>query len=661
MKNWIITSIFLLCINLVFSQGFPEGIPYQAQVHGLDGGFLSDATIGVEFNIRSTAMDGEIVWQERHVVTLSELGHFATNIGEGTATGTGTSPSFAEIDWAGDIYFLEMLVDIDNIGSFVSRMSQQMMAVPFAFHSKTTSQEFNLSELGDVDITGISIGDILTWNGSAWVPTEDLVPDTVSFAYESDVANYADTATFAHNCGDPTLVDSSLYAYYSDSANFATSGLYAVYADSALYADTAGVATFAYNNWGISGNDNVNETDHFLGTTDEVDLVIKSNDIERMRIKSDGLIGIGTADPQADLHVNNVNGVLYTGEFGTGSIPTEGAGTRMMFYPNKAAFRSGEVTGTQWNAAFIGDYSFASGYNARAAGNYGIAFGFNTTASGEGAMAVGNASISSGDYAFSAGHNPQATGDHSVALGRGALAHAESAIAIGYHPTADAPYALSLGNYTYAHGESSVAIGYHAQAMHDGSFIFNDKIDAIGYVETTAANQFMVKASGGSVFYTDADLTTGVELLPGAGAWSILSDRERKENIESIDAQEYLNRLDQIDVFSWSYISQDSSITHIGPMAQDFYHTFNLGTDSTTINSGDFDGINLLLIKALDEKMAQLENQAVTLAEMEAELAELKAQREKLYALLIRLEEKMAEEKLTAVPVTENEEGLQTR
>ncbi|MBL4635549.1 MAG: hypothetical protein JKY56_16940 [Kofleriaceae bacterium] len=68
-----------------------------------------------------------------------------------------------------------------------------------------------------------------------------------------------------------------------------------------------------------------------------------------------------------------------------------------------------------------------------------------------------------------------------------------------------------------------------------------------------------------------------------------------------------------------------------------------------------------MLIKALDEKMAQLENQAITLAEMEAELAELKAQREKLYALLIRLEEKMAAEELTVAPVPETEEDLQTR
>jgi hypothetical protein len=310
-------------------------------------------------------------------------------------------------------------------------------------------------------------------------------------------------------------------------------------------------------------------------------------------VKANGRVGIGTTNPLADFHVNNVNGVLYTGTFGTGTIPTTGSGARMMWHPRKAAFRVGFVTGTQWDEASIGNYSFASGYNSRAIGAYSVAFGFTSTASGEGAFAVGNQANASGLYAFAAGHNPEATGSHSIALGRGASARATSAIAIGYHPSADAPYALSLGNYTYAHGENSVALGYHAHALHDGTFVYSDQSDGIGNTLSTAENQFMVKASGGTVFYTNVGLTTGVRLLPGAGAWSILSDKNQKENIQPLNAADYLSRLKLIDVYSWSYISQDSSITHIGPMAQDFYSVFELGTDSTIINSGDFDGVNL--------------------------------------------------------------------
>lgn len=641
MKNWIIVSSLLILSLSGFAQSFSEGMSYQAQVFDEDGTFMSGATVGIEFSIRTGSMGGTIVWQERHTVELNDWGHFTAVIGEGISTGTGTAVAFAEIDWAADIHFLEMAVDRTLMGTYLTSLNQQMMAVPYAFHAKTTSQEFALSQLSDVDTTGIEEGDILKWNGTNWEAQEDLVADTVDFAHYSDTANYADTADYALNCETPIWVESAGYAILSDSANYAIDGYHSLYADSTLFADTAGVVMYAINNWGIHGNDNVDGSENFLGTIDSVDLVVKTDSIERMRIKANGDIGVGIDEPLTGFHVNNTNGALFTGTYGIGDIPTEGAGTRMMWYPKKAAFRAGYVSSFQWDDGLIGNYSFATGYGTRATQPYAVAFGFNSQANGEGAFAVGNASISSGDWSFSAGHNPQATGDHSIALGRGALAYAESAIAIGYHPTADGLYSLSLGNYTYAHGDNSVAIGYHSWALHDGSFIYNDKADAFGYVETTAENQFMVKASGGTVFYSDADLTTGVELLPGAGAWSILSDRERKENITTLDASEFLNRLDSVKVYEWSYIAQDSSIRHIGPMAQDFYKAFELGDDSTTINSGDFDGVNMLLIKALDEKMDKLEKQEAEMMEIQNQLEELKEQRQRLERKLILLEQKV--------------------
>lgn len=636
-----------------FSQDFSEGMSYQAQVFDEDGTFLSGATVGIKFSIHAGTMGGTIVWQEQHTVDLNDWGHFTAVIGEGTSTGIGTAASFADIDWSEDIHFLEMAVDRSLSGSYTTSLNHQLMAVPYAFHSKTTAQEFALSELLDVDTSGIEVGDVLKWNGTNWETQKDLIADTVDFANYADTANYADMADFAINCEIPVWVDSAGFAILADTSNFATSGLHSTYADTAVFADTAGIVTYAINNWSMNGNDNVDGEENYLGTIDSVDLVFKTDSLERMRIKANGDIGVGTVDPLTGFHVDNTNGAVFSGTFGLGDIPTEGAGTRMMWYPKKAAFRSGYVSSTQWNDGLIGNYSFASGYNTRATQPYSVAFGFNTQATGEGAFAVGNASISSGDYSFSAGHNPQATGDHSIALGRGALAFAESSIAIGYHPTADGLYSLSLGNYTYALGENSVAIGYHAWAMHDGSFIYNDKADALGYVETTAENQFMVKASGGTVFYSDVALTTGVELLPGAGAWSILSDRERKENITTLDTEEYLNRLDGIEVYEWSYIAQDSSIRHIGPMAQDFYKTFELGTDSTTINSGDFDGVNMLLLKALDNKMDVLELQEAELIEMRQQLEDLKAQRHRMEKMLLLMEQKLAVEQEVGQNVSE--------
>ena len=98
-----------------------------------------------------------------------------------------------------------------------------------------------------------------------------------------------------------------------------------------------------------------------------------------------GKVGINTLTPQAMLHVKDSN-VLFTGVTPlpgqAGLPPASGPGVRMMWYPNKAAFRVGRVTGNNWDKDSIGHYSFAAGYNSIAKGLYGIALGYYTSANG---------------------------------------------------------------------------------------------------------------------------------------------------------------------------------------------------------------------------------------------------------------------------------------
>jgi hypothetical protein len=55
--------------------------------------------------------------------------------------------------------------------------------------------------------------------------------------------------------------------------------------------------------WLIDGNDNIDDATNFLGTTNAKDLVIKTNGDERMRVLSNGRVGIGTDDPQTRFDV----------------------------------------------------------------------------------------------------------------------------------------------------------------------------------------------------------------------------------------------------------------------------------------------------------------------------------------------------------------------
>jgi len=118
------------------------------------------------------------------------------------------------------------------------------------------------------------------------------------------------------------------------------------------------------------------------------------------------------------------------------------------------------------------------------------------------------------------------------------------------------------------------------------------------HLTTTAANQFLARATGGVRFFTNAKLTTGVMLAPGGGSWASASDRNLKDNVASLDDAAILAKVAQLPVSRWSYIGE-GKVRHIGPMAQDFYAAFGVGEDDRHITAIDEDGVALAAIKAL--------------------------------------------------------------
>lgn len=132
-------------------------------------------------------------------------------------------------------------------------------------------------------------------------------------------------------------------------------------------------------------------------------------------------VGIGTTTPLARLHVTD-SSVLFSS---TGDIPAipsntpiSGTGRRMMWYPDKAAFRAGTVFGTEWDINNIGNYSFASGYATTASGIISTAMGSNTIASGNYSTAIGYSTTTSGTASTALGFSTtsKAVGSFSTGL-----------------------------------------------------------------------------------------------------------------------------------------------------------------------------------------------------------------------------------------------------
>jgi len=138
-------------------------------------------------------------------------------------------------------------------------------------------------------------------------------------------------------------------------------------------------------------------------------------------------VGIGTITPNstARLHVSIAedasSGFLVTGNTvagGLGTVPDLGAGSRLMFYPAKGAFRAGAVDGTQWNNSSVGIYSTAIGYGSLASGSYSTSIGYQNTAINYAATAFGYSNLANGIASFATGNFTVSSGDYSFAAGR---------------------------------------------------------------------------------------------------------------------------------------------------------------------------------------------------------------------------------------------------
>src|SRR5207253_2546232 len=128
-----------------------------------------------------------------------------------------------------------------------------------------------------------------------------------------------------------------------------------------------------------------------------------------------------------------------------------------------------------------------------------------------------------------------------------------------------------------ANGNYTVAMGSHAStAGQVGSFVYGDASTANTLV-ASAPNQFLVRAAGGAIFYSNAAMNAGVTMAAGGGSWSSVSDRNRKENFSTIEGEALLRGLQSVPVSTWNYRSQDRHVRHMGPMAQDLYTAFGLG------------------------------------------------------------------------------------
>ena len=275
---------------------------------------------------------------------------------------------------------------------------------------------------------------------------------------------------------------------------------------------------------------------------------------------------------------------------------------------------TGNTGAGMWTLSGVtrGNYNTAAG---------GAALRYNTTAgqnTAVGISALQTQSFSNTDTAWNSDNT--AVGFHAL------LSNQPTASTNGIQNTAIGSTALrnnSTGAYNTAGGYSALAgntTGAFNTAIGVGADVTSGGLNnatAIGYGAKATASD-MVRIGNGAV-----------TVIQGQVAFTASSDRNKKENLRDVNAQEILAKLRGMSVTSWNYIGHDpKEFRHYGPMAQDFFAAFGrdevgaIGTE-TTINSGDIAGILMIGLKGLD---AQVQKGLRTIDAQAAEIAALKQQ-----------------------------------
>ena len=355
---------------------------------------------------------------------------------------------------------------------------------------------------------------------------------------------------------------------------------------------------------------------------------------------------------------NASSGFAVTGTFNTTvALPASSAGTRLVWYPARAAFRAGRVTGSQWDLENLGSHSVAMGLDAVASGSSSAAFGSNTTASGIGSAAFGQNTSASGSRSAAFGSSTTASGQASAAFGEGTAASGDRSAAFGQNTTASGMRSAAFGLFTTASGLYSIAAGYFTEARPFASLVVGRYNVIQGNPDSWVATDPLFVAGNGTSSTSRSNALTLFRNgnLTIAGTLTQSSDARLKEEIEPLEG--VLDRVLRLQPVTFRFREDvnRSREKQIGLLAQEVAEEFPelVKTEGDGHLSLSYMQLAAVLVQALREQEAR--HRAELLAQAEAHAAELAAQAERFAALesrLAELERLLAQQQVRAAPET---------
>ncbi len=459
----------------------------------------------------------------------------------------------------------------------------------------------------DLNQNGASEGQVLKWNGSAWVAAEDSV-------YKGQDLDWIFTTD-----------SNDIYSGISGNVGIGTDDPQArLDVNGTLHAQ--GTITSG-NSLVLDGNTGTIASSNGRVSFDDDDLA------------TDGRVNFGPSNINSGIssHVLGSQNRVY-GDYSA----IAGGGGATDFDSNSIIGAHSFIGGGHRHNIFTDKGTIGGGERNHVDGEHGTVGGgyFNQVNANGGTVAGGSSNRVNGLYAFTGGgaYN-HANGNHSVVVGGEANSASGSHAFIGggSDNIANGNYACVLGGQSnVSAATSAIAAGVLAYANHHGSIVLSANTwvaPGADYIFSGGPEQFVIRADSGIYIATAGGVapfnpsrlinTASGAYLSSGGTWVNSSDRALKENFRKVNNDEIIDRLAELEINEWNYKKDGRDIRHIGPTSQDFYRLFGLGHDDKSIATVDPDGIALAAIQALYRTSLELQQKTDRIEELEDRITRL--------------------------------------
>ncbi len=294
---------------------------------------------------------------------------------------------------------------------------------------------------------------------------------------------------------NPTSLQNGMLLFLTNTATFASiSRSPGFYYWENLTSNWIGIQTNPTTNWNLLGNATTNSSNNFLGTTDNIDLVFRRNNIRA------GFIG----DPVYDASFNYNNGNT---SFGANSLLNPTINIASQNGVRNVAFGSNVMPGLTTGRINVAVGDFALFSNLTGIGN----------------VAIGSAALYSNSSAAS-----------NVAIGRNALTtnNADNNTAIGFaslrqNAVGTNNTAIGFESLRGVLGSGSVGIGYQAGRLETGSnklYIENSNADANNALIYGEFDTNIVRINGGLQIANQATTGYNFPIARGTNGQTLQTD-----------------------------------------------------------------------------------------------------------------------------------------